>query len=90
MVDKEKIAAGVKLLLEGIGEDLEREGLKETPDRIARMYTEICGGMYEDAGKHLRLRQEVDARSAQSSNRVVDQTVVTVQEQQKHGAQNNS
>ena len=38
MVNKEKIEEGVRLLLEGIGEDTEREGLLETPQRIARMY----------------------------------------------------
>ncbi len=53
MVDQDKVKAAIKLLLEGIGEDIDREGLKETPDRIARMYEEICGGMDEDAGEHL-------------------------------------
>lgn len=53
MVDHEKVEAAIKLLLEGIGEDIEREGLRETPERIARMYEEICGGMDEDAGEHL-------------------------------------
>lgn len=54
MMDKEKIKQGIRLLLEGIGEDPQREGLIETPDRIARMYEEICGGMYESAGEHLK------------------------------------
>lgn len=53
MVDKAKIEAAVKLLLEGIGEDINREGLRETPDRIARMYEEIFAGMEEDAALHL-------------------------------------
>ncbi len=53
MVDHEKIKEGVRLLLEGIGEDVGREGLKETPDRIARMYEEIYGGMGESAAEHL-------------------------------------
>ena len=48
MVDKAKIEEAVKLLLEGIGEDVNREGLVETPQRIARMYEEIFGGMDED------------------------------------------
>ena len=59
-MDQEKIREGVKLILEGIGEDTEREGLLETPDRIARMYEEIAGGMYEDAGVHLSKRFHVD------------------------------
>ena len=37
MVDKAKVEQAIRLLLEGIGEDVEREGLKETPNRIARM-----------------------------------------------------
>ena len=60
MMDQEKIKAGVRLLLEGMGEDVNREGLIETPDRIARMYTEIFGGIYEDAGHHLSKRFHVD------------------------------
>lgn len=53
MVDQTKIKEAVRLLLEGIGEDVSREGLRETPDRIARMYGEIFAGMDEDAGEHL-------------------------------------
>ena len=60
MMDQEKIKAGVRLLLEGMGEDVNREGLIETPDRIARIYTEIFGGMYEDSGHHLSKRFHVD------------------------------
>lgn len=41
MVDKAKIEQAVRLLLEGIGEDITREGLIDTPDRIARMCEEI-------------------------------------------------
>ena len=41
MVDREKVEQAVRLLLEGIGEDPNREGLLETPERIARMYEEI-------------------------------------------------
>lgn len=54
MIDQEKIQQGVRLILEGIGEDVNREGLIETPDRIARMYEEIAGGMEEDAKVHLQ------------------------------------
>ncbi|MDD3414938.1 MAG: GTP cyclohydrolase I FolE [Lachnospiraceae bacterium] len=53
MVDKNKIEEGVRLILEGIGEDIHREGLLDTPERIGRMYEEIFGGLYEDAGVHL-------------------------------------
>ncbi len=53
MVDEEKIKEAVRLLLEGIGEDVSREGLLDTPDRIARMYTDIFAGMEMDAGEHL-------------------------------------
>ena len=60
MIDQEKIKAGVRLLLEGMGEDVSREGLIETPDRIARMYNEIFGGMSEDPGQHLSKRFHVD------------------------------
>jgi len=52
-MDYEKIKQGVRLMLEGIGEDVEREGLLETPDRIARMCSQVYGGMTEDAGVHL-------------------------------------
>lgn len=60
MIDQDKIRQAITLLLEGIGEDTTREGLIDTPDRIARMYEEICGGMQEDAGKHLTKTFHVD------------------------------
>jgi len=47
-VDKEKIEQGVRLLLEGMGEDPNREGLLKTPARVANMYEEICGGLTMD------------------------------------------
>lgn len=53
MIDQDRIKQGIRLILEGIGEDISREGLLDTPDRIARMYEEIFGGMEEDAGVHL-------------------------------------
>ena len=59
-MDKEKIMEGVRLILEGIGEDVTREGLIETPDRIARMYEELAGGYTEDAAEHLKKRLHVD------------------------------
>jgi len=43
-VDKEKIMQGVRMILDGVGEDLEREGLMKTPERVANMYEELlCG-----------------------------------------------
>ena len=53
MVDQEKVETAVRMLLEGIGEDPTREGLLETPARVARMYGELAGGMDADASEHL-------------------------------------
>lgn len=53
MVNKEKVEAAVKMLLEGIGEDCSREGLRETPARVARMYEELLAGMDASPKEHL-------------------------------------
>lgn len=53
MVDSEKVKEAIRLLLEGIGEDPTREGLVETPDRVARMWEELAGGMESDVSEHL-------------------------------------
>lgn len=53
MVDQEKVQQAVRLLLEGIGEDPQREGLLETPERVARMYAELVGGMDDSPAHHL-------------------------------------
>ncbi|MBP5773619.1 MAG: GTP cyclohydrolase I FolE [Eubacterium sp.] len=53
MFDRGKIEEAVKLMLEGIGEDTEREGLKDTPARVAKMYEELFAGMNQDASEHL-------------------------------------
>ena len=53
MVDEKKAAEAVRLLLEAVGEDPEREGLKDTPERVARMYTELLAGMDGEADEHL-------------------------------------
>lgn len=54
MVDRQKIEEAVKMILEGIGEDPAREGLAETPARIARMYEELFAGMDEQSSIHLQ------------------------------------
>jgi GTP cyclohydrolase I len=47
-VDKKLIEEGVRLILKGIGEDAEREGLKRTPQRVADMYEELFSGIGKD------------------------------------------
>jgi GTP cyclohydrolase I len=48
MIDRSKIEEAVRLLLEGIGDDPEREGVRDTPRRVAEMYEEIFGGVGVD------------------------------------------
>ena len=48
-VDIEKMAQGIRLLLEGMGEDVERDGLQKTPERVANFYAELTEGMWQDA-----------------------------------------
>src|SRR3972149_6946029 len=47
-VDQERIARAVREILEAIGEEPAREGLRETPRRIAEMYEELCPGLHQD------------------------------------------
>lgn len=54
MIDEKKIESAIRLWMEGIGEDPERDGLKETPRRIARMSAEIFGGLTMDAAEYLK------------------------------------
>jgi GTP cyclohydrolase IA len=51
--DREKIAAGVRLMLEGMGEDPDRDGLRKTPERVADFYAELTEGMWQDAESHI-------------------------------------
>ncbi len=51
------IEKGVRLILQGIGEDPKRAGLQETPERVARMFEEILGGIYEDPAEQLQVIQ---------------------------------
>ncbi len=57
-MDRAKIEKAVRDILEAIGEDPEREGLKETPQRVARMYEEVFSGLEEDPHVHLKLFNE--------------------------------
>lgn len=52
-VDLDRIAKAVREILEALGEDADRDGLLDTPDRVARMYAEICTGLHEDPAEHL-------------------------------------
>ncbi len=57
-MDKKRIEAAVREILIAIGEDPDREGLVETPSRVARMYEEIFSGLEDDATRHLKLFNE--------------------------------
>ena len=59
-INQKKIAEAVRLLLEGIGEDTKREGLLETPERVARMYEEIFGGGEEEPVESLSKQFDED------------------------------
>ncbi len=58
--DHEKVRRGVRLILEGVGEDPDREGLVETPARVADMYQEVLGGIGRDAGAELTVVKGAD------------------------------
>ena len=53
-VDQPRIRRAVREILLAVGEDPDREGLRDTPDRVARMYEELFGGLHEDPRVHLR------------------------------------
>jgi GTP cyclohydrolase I len=53
-VDTERIKKAVSEILSAVGEDVKREGIKETPERVAAMYAELLSGMREDPKEHLR------------------------------------
>jgi GTP cyclohydrolase I len=59
-MDHKKIMLGVKLIIEGIGEDVLREGLIGTPERVIKMYEEVCSGYKKDAGRCLSKVFKVD------------------------------
>ena len=61
-MDHDKIKEGVRLLLEGIGEDPQREGLLDTPRRVAEMFEEIFAGLEQDPAEHFKVMFNEDHR----------------------------
>ena len=59
-VDQPRIAAAVREILAAIGEDPERDGLLDTPARVARMYAEIFAGLHDTPDRHLKTTFEAD------------------------------
>jgi GTP cyclohydrolase I len=55
-VDVERVRAAVAELLDAIGEDVTRDGLRDTPRRVAEMYEELFSGIDADPARHLRVR----------------------------------
>lgn len=70
VIDQEKIEKAIKLLLEGIGENPDREGLIDTPKRVARMYEELVQGYQQDTKVHLK-----KTFPAQNSEMVVERDI---------------
>jgi GTP cyclohydrolase I len=70
IMDTQKIETAITMLLEAVGEDPNREGLKDTPSRVARMYEELLGGMGHDATEHLS-----KVFSAPNSEMVVEKNI---------------
>ena len=59
-VDQARIAAAVREILHAIGEDPDRDGLQDTPTRVARMYAEVFAGLRESPDHHLKVVFEAD------------------------------
>lgn len=59
-VDLPRISAAVREILIAIGEDPDRDGLLDTPDRVARMYEEVFAGLRDDPQSHLQVTFEVN------------------------------
>lgn len=55
MIDEEKVQQAIAMLLEAVGEEPERQGLKDTPRRVGRMYAEIFSGLHKDPEKELEV-----------------------------------
>ena len=75
MIDKDKIKEAVGMLLDAIGEDASREGLRDTPDRVARMYEEIFAGYDDDASA--RLSRQFEAEGTGNDSGVVIERDIT-------------
>jgi GTP cyclohydrolase I len=52
-IDEARIEKAVREILSAVGEDLDRDGLKDTPARVARMYGELLAGMRDDPNTHI-------------------------------------
>jgi GTP cyclohydrolase I len=59
-VDEERIQRAVREILVAIGEDPERDGLQQTPARVARMYAEVFAGLREEPDHHLQVLFEAN------------------------------
>lgn len=57
-MDLGRVTKAVREILDAIGEDPDRDGLRDTPERVARMYAEICSGLHEDPAEHLTVTFE--------------------------------
>jgi GTP cyclohydrolase I len=60
LINQKKIEKAVRMILEAIGEDPKRTGIRETPARVARMYAELFGGLHKDPAKELTVFHEAD------------------------------
>ena len=63
LMDREKIERGVRLILEGAGEDVTREGLVDTPARVARAWEEVCSGIGRDPAALFEVSFDSGSRS---------------------------
>lgn len=57
-VDTDRVERAVREILIAIGEDPDRDGVRGTPERVARMFAETCGGLHEDPRRHLKVTFE--------------------------------
>jgi len=60
VIDQPRIERAVREILLAIGEDPQREGLKKTPGRVARMYAELFAGLHQDPEQHLEAMFDED------------------------------